>query len=237
MGTGPDVRGRRRSLPGVLVAATLLAGCGAGGASPAPSGTATPEESAATASAQAQVRRECPSPTVAPSPLPAEVDVGAAAGQGQTVEQLAQEQHEEGQAGILDSWLACTYPDAYAPLRVEYEPQFHAVVSLTDEAGADPLAQAPVGVLDGRVELVRVPYSQVQMLVLGQRVDDVLPGCDAPPPSYSIDVDAVRLYSPEPAVVEECLDAADDRGDLGRDPGRAQVEVLDGGASAAVAAR
>lgn len=161
-----------------------------------------------------------------------------------SLEEAVRRAQSEQQASVLDAWLRCTYPDAYGQLRVAHEPQFDAVVALTDAAGPDPLAGAPLGVLAGRVQLETVAFSELQMQVLWQRMDTALDDCGLVTSSW-IDLGVIRIGAgtastsirdqattgeataaqDEPGVeaVERCLDAAD----LGAQPGRAQIEVTD----------
>lgn len=198
----------------------------------------------ATASARAQVAGQCPAVTDLPALGPDAVDEGQRLSQGLSLEEAVRRAQSEQQASVLDAWLRCTYPDAYGQLRVAHEPQFDAVVALTDAAGPDPLAGAPLGVLAGRVQLETVAFSALQMQVLWQRMDTALDDCGLVTSSW-IDLGVIRIGAgtastsirdqattgeataaqDEPGVeaVERCLDAAD----LGAQPGRAQIEVTD----------
>jgi len=227
-----------------LVAAGVgLSQVGGGGSSlrvvPAASTPADPANAKAIASAQAQVAGQCPAVTDVAPAGPDAVDEGQRLSEGLTEEQAVQQAQDVQQASVLDAWLRCTYPAAYGQLRVEYEPQFHAVVALTDAAGLDPLAGAPVGVLSGRVQLETATFSQAQMHVLWTRVDAALDTCGLLT-SSSVELGVIRIGAgmagvdtgpaasgqdaPGVEAVEKCLDAAD----LGTRPGRAQVEVTDG---------
>ncbi|MFB9376707.1 hypothetical protein ACFFKU_04160 [Kineococcus gynurae] len=213
----------RRPLP-LTAAGLLLAGCAA------PAGPATPAVSPAPdpalAAAVAEVRADaggCPPPTVATSPAPAEMDEGFLEAMGLSAEQAAQETYEENQAQLVGSWVRCTYPEAYAQYRIERTPRIGVVVTLTAAAGDDPLAGAPLGVLDGRTTLETAEFSLAQLRVLGERASAVLQACDAPPASSSIEVDRILVTAADGDAVTACLDAAADR--LGPAPGRAQIVV------------
>lgn len=189
---------------------------------------AAPEDPAATAAARAAVAGRCPAVTDLP---PVSVDEGQRLSEGLTLEQATRRAQDEQQASVLDAWVRCALPDAYGQLRVEQQPQWHVVVALTDAAGPDPLAGAPLGVLTGRVEVETTPFSAVQMQLLFGRVERALQGCGLGPTSASIGLSTLSLGagdgtrgSPGVAAVEACLDDAD----LGRGPGRDQVEVTDG---------
>lgn len=247
-----DARRHRRAWVGVIsaVAACAVVGAGVGwsqlGGSgpsvrvvPAASAPGNPAEAEAIASAQAQVAGQCPAVTDVAPLGPEAVDEGQRLSEGLTQEQAVQQAQDTQQASILDAWLRCTYPAAYGQLRVEYDPQFHAVAALTDAAGPDPLAGAPVGVLAGRVQLETTAFSEAQMQVLWTRVDAALNTCGLLT-SSSIELGVIRIGAgtagvdtgpvttkqgaPGVEAVEECLDAAD----LGTNPGRAQVEVTNG---------
>lgn len=222
------------ALTAVTLLSTACAGQDAGDprsdttpASASPTSAATPDAQA-TASARAEVARQCPALTDVPAP--ATVDEGQRLSEGLSLEQATRRAQDEQQASVLDAWLRCAHPDAYGQLRVVYEPQFHVVAALTDVAGPDPFAGAPVGVLAGRVEVETTAFSELQMRVLYGRVDAALQSCELGATSASVEVGVIRLGAGEtsrgePGVeaVQECLDGTE----LGTDPGRAQVEVTD----------
>ncbi|WP_432544476.1 hypothetical protein [Kineococcus sp. SYSU DK002] len=219
-----------RTVLAVGALALAVAGC----ASPARDARDVPATPAvppaeATASARADVAGPCPAAT---TPGPVSVDEGQRLSEGLTLEEATRRAQDEQQAAVLDTWLRCTRTDTYGQLRVAHEPEFHVVVALTADAGPDPLAGAPVGVLDGRVRVETTEFSEVQMRLLWGRVDAALDGCGLVT-SASVELDVVRVGagtppdSPGVAAVQRCLDAAD----LGERPGREQVEVSDETAS------
>ena len=223
--------GVRAGFRGAVLLACLLAGCGSAAAPAAPGGDPGAAAASATASARAEVAGTCPPVTDVPPVSADEVDEGHAAGLGLSLEEAARLATDEAQAAAVDAWLRCTHPDAYGHLRVEYAPGFHAVAALTDDAGPDPLRGAPLGVLAGRVLLERAEFSDVEVRVLGARVDAALDACGVGPTGGSVGPAGVEVlagdghgYGPGTAAVERCLDAVD----LGGPPGREQVEVTDG---------
>ncbi|WP_380162743.1 hypothetical protein [Kineococcus sp. R86509] len=234
-GPTPGARFTRHALNAATLTAVALlstacasqdAGALRNDTTPASPSSATTAAAQASASARAEVAGQCPAVTDVPAPI--SVDEGQRLSEGLTLEQDTQRAQDEQQASVLDAWLRCAYPDAYAQLRIAYEPQFHVVAALTKAAGPDPLASAPAGVLAGRVEVETTPFSELQMRVLYGRVDAALQSCDLGATSAVIEVGVIRLGAGEasrgePGVeaVQECLDAVE----LGTEPGRAQVEV------------
>ncbi|WP_369069428.1 hypothetical protein [Kineococcus terrestris] len=236
------MRGRRTVLAAGLLA--LAAGCGQQSAPPSTSPDPRAlDASAAVERARADLLAGC-SREARAVPGPEAVDEGWAAEMEFTTERAVLFLREQREAFALDAWARCTLPDAYAGFRVNEQDvieggaPYGAVLSVTAAAGPDPLAGAPLDLLAGHVEVERVPFSHLQLVALADRVDRVLAACDDLPdvarPSAMIDLDGYTLVSSDGDAVEGCLDAADERGELGRDPGRAQVRVEDLGSDVSV---
>jgi hypothetical protein len=198
-GVAPGARFTRHAsnaaaLTAVALLSTACAGQDAGAlrsdTTPASPSSATTAAAQATASARADVEGQCPAVTDVPAPI--SVDEGQRLSEGLTLEQATRRAQDEQQASVLDAWLRCAHPDAYGQLRIAYEPQFHVVAALTDAAGPDPFAGAPVGVLAGRVEVETTPFSELQMRVLYGRVDAALQSCDLGATSASLEVGIIR---------------------------------------------